>query len=64
MEAKEVCEILDLAVDKWHEVADEHNIKHCNCFRVEFGEALIAKYGISTEQMREAWKDYRVYIES
>lgn len=33
--------ILDEAVDCWHKVADDHNIKHCNCFKEMFARRLI-----------------------
>jgi hypothetical protein len=37
----ELAQIIDIAVDCWHEVADEHDIAHCNCFRESFARRLI-----------------------
>ena len=41
LKQKEIANIIDLAVQCWHEVADEHEIKHCNCFREAFARRLI-----------------------
>ncbi len=51
MTPEELCDILDLAVAHHHDVAESHGAESCNCFRVAFGEALIAKYGFSEEAM-------------
>lgn len=37
----EVARIIDEAVACWHMVADDHDIKHCNCFRDTFAQRLI-----------------------
>ena len=34
--------IISIAVDAWHDVADVHGFKHCNCFRHQFVTDLIA----------------------
>jgi hypothetical protein len=41
---EEAIAVLELAVKVWHEVAKDHEIVPCNCFREEFGQALIAAY--------------------
>ena len=33
--------LIDEAVDCWHAIADEHDFKHCNCFRDKFVRRLI-----------------------
>ena len=38
---QKIAEIIDMAVDCWHEVADEHDIDPCNCFRELFAKRLI-----------------------
>jgi hypothetical protein len=38
---KLIASIIDTAVDCWHEVADDHDIEHCNCFRDVFAQRLI-----------------------
>jgi len=37
----EVKQIINEAVACWHDVADDHDIKHCNCFRDAFVRRLI-----------------------
>lgn len=40
-EQVKLANLIDLAVVIWHEVAEEHNIRHCNCFREAFASRLI-----------------------
>ena len=56
MKIKEACDVIDLAVEKWHCVAQEHEIKPCNCFKEEFGRAIMKKYSFSGEEMIKEWK--------
>ena len=37
----EMARIIDEAVSCWHEVADDHGIKHCHCFREMFAQRMI-----------------------
>ena len=41
MTQSEIADLIDIAVACWHEVAEEHEIKHCNCFREAFARKLI-----------------------
>ena len=43
---EEAIKVLELAVEIWHQVANRHAFKTCNCFRDEFGSALIDKFDI------------------
>jgi len=45
MTYEEMHRIIDEAVLAWHEVADKHEIKHCNCFREKFARKMIDLYG-------------------
>ncbi len=42
-EQLKIARIIDEAVGCWHKVADDHDIKHCNCFLEEFARSLIDK---------------------
>lgn len=44
MTNEEAMAVLELAVKAWHQVARDHGWPRCNCFRQEFGEALIEAY--------------------
>ena len=41
MTQNDIADIIDLAVDCWHEVAESHDIKPCNCFRELFAGKMI-----------------------
>jgi hypothetical protein len=41
-EAPDMERIIAIAVAAWHDVADVHAFKHCNCFRHQFVTDLIA----------------------
>ena len=41
LEGDELQTLIDEAVDCWHKVADDHDKKHCNCFREAFVRRLI-----------------------
>ena len=41
VEQRQIANIIDIAVRCWHEVADDHDIKHCNCFLEKFAQELI-----------------------
>lgn len=38
---EKIARIIDEAVGCWHDVADEHDILHCNCFRQALADRLI-----------------------
>jgi len=38
---REIAWFIDHAVEKWHEVAEEHDIKSCNCFREALAGSLV-----------------------
>lgn len=40
-ENERMTELIDLAVECWHMVADDHGGQHCNCFREKFVQTLI-----------------------
>jgi hypothetical protein len=40
----EAIAVLELAVKIWHEVAADHDTPVCNCFREDFGQALMEAY--------------------
>jgi len=41
LKQKQIASIIDEAVSCWHEIADTHEIKHCNCFRDLLAKRLI-----------------------
>jgi hypothetical protein len=41
MTNKEARLMISAAVDCWHKVADDHDGKHCNCFRDAFVRRMI-----------------------
>jgi hypothetical protein len=43
----EAITVLELAVDLWHKQAKEHEQPACNCFREEFGQALMTSFGVA-----------------
>lgn len=40
---KEIIDLIEHAVDCWHEVAKGHDIKPCNCFRETFVRRLMSE---------------------
>ena len=51
MTPNELYDVLDLACEQYHNVAKSHGVQRCNCFRDDFGKALIAKYGFNGDEM-------------
>lgn len=38
---REIAHLIDIAVECWHDIANTHDIKHCNCFLDNFTRRLI-----------------------